>query len=551
MFTIQAKQTNKKQLVNLQSSVQKLEQENTKLKKKVDSTTAYHGHVVAVSFDGEKSHGGIGPIKKYFPDNHALALRAWQAIYESEVAPTIINKFTMWLIGSGLKLEAQPLKKILEAEGIKIEGTNFAETVEARFGLFAKSKRADHKGLQTLHQLEKAAYKNACTAGDVLVILRVVDGDVKVQLVDAEHIRTPLGVKLAEGNRIYQGVEVDAEGRHVAYHVAKVGGLYEFERIEAVGAQTGFTFAYLVYKNKQRIDDHRGLTILTTVLETMKKMERYKEATVGSAEERQKIVYQIVHGMSSSGEDPLENVTAKMFTQGNNEDIDDNPKDVNGVQLDDNVTATTEKTTFNMPIDSEMKTLESKNELTFKEFYMTLFDIICAAIGIPPNVALSRYDDNFSASRAAIKDWENTLMVERDDFSTQFWQPIYQLWLTLQVINNKVQAPGYLKAIMQKDAYVVEAYQNARYVGAPVPHIDPVKEVEAERRKLGKHAENIPLTTLEMATENLGGGDYKINTETFAKELEQAKAAGLELVAKELMKNKPDDGKPQPKEKDK
>ncbi len=40
------------------------------------------------------------------------------------------------------------------------------------------------------------------------------------------------------------------------------------------------------------------------------------------------------------------------------------------------------------------------------------------------------------------------------------------------ILNNKIDAPGYIKARMNNDMYVVEAYRNARFIGMPVPHID-------------------------------------------------------------------------------
>ena len=89
-------------------------------------------------------------------------------------------------------------------------------------------------------------------------------------------------------------------------------------------------------------------------------------------------------------------------------------------------------------------------------------------------------------------------------------------------MKNKVQAPGYLVARARKDLMIIESYQCARFVGANVPHIDPVKEVEAERMKLGPGLAHAPLTTLEASTEALNGGDYDTNVEQAKTELELA-----------------------------
>ncbi len=142
---------------------------------------------------------------------------------------------------------------------------------------------------------------------------------------------------------------------------------------------------------------------------------------------------------------------------------------------------------------------------------------------------MSKYDSNFSASRAALKDWENTLNVKRKEFAFAFMQPIYNFFLEIEILNNRISAPGYLLARLIGDMYILEAYRNARFIGMPVPHIDPLKEVKAEREKLGARGADFPLTTVEAATENLGGGESRSNMEQFSEELVTAKE--LDILA--------------------
>jgi capsid protein len=156
-------------------------------------------------------------------------------------------------------------------------------------------------------------------------------------------------------------------------------------------------------------------------------------------------------------------------------------------------------------------------------------DALCAAIQIPPEVAKSKYDSNFSASRAALKDWEHTLYVKRDEFSFSYYQPVYNLWLHIEIFKNKVQATGYLKAFLEKNRMVLDSIRTATWIGANVPHIDPVKEVTAERLKLGSTGDAIPLTTVEDATTALSGGDSDSNMRQYAKELEESKKLKIKV----------------------
>ena len=496
-------------------------------------SNAYHGsgtynHIFTVSYDGEKNVGEMGPIKNYQPDHFALRFRSWQAFIESEIAQTVLKKFTKWVIGSGLKVQAEPVKKVLESEGISINTEEFNEAVEARFSVFAKSKNCDYSGMRNLHSLANRAFLHSKVGGDILIILRYIDGQVKVQLVDGAHLTSPvIGSNYYKdanelGNKIYHGVEISKTGEHVAFFVKK--GMFDVERIPAKSKDTGIKTAFLIYGFEYRMDNHRGLPLLSAVLETLKKLERYKEATLGSAEERQKIVYYIVHGLGSTGETHLSKQIVHSF---NADRVDDTAIDAAGKAAADTFAATTNKQAINMPKDSDLKSLDSKNELYFKDFYQVLGNLICASVNMPPDVAFSKYDSNFSASRAALKDWEHTLTVERVEFSSNFYQNVYDFWLHIQILLNKIQAPGYLKAWADGNTVVLDAYRNTRFVGASVPHIDPKKEVDAERAKLGAMGATIPLTTVEAATEALNGGDSDQNLQQFSQEMKEAKKLGV------------------------
>jgi len=494
----------------------------------------YVGRIYSVRFDGEKNLGEGGPILDYGIDHYRLAARSWQAYLDDTVAQTIINRFTIWVMDKGLKLQSNPLKVALESEGITIDSEKFNEITEARFTVWAKSKHSTLSKNRSMNKLAIQAFKHAKIGGDCLVVLRY-DKGVKVQIIDTAHLNSPIGYQVEAGRKVIDGVEIDIfTGEHVAYHVRKKDRI-STQRIPAYSS-TGFKTAFLIYGSEYRMDNQRGVPVIATSLERIKKLDRYSEATLGSAEERQKIAYSIEHQIGGTGESPLTQSLAKAYDLESN-DGSELPVDYIGRQLANDVSASTNKQTFNMPIGATMKSLESKNELYFKDFWESNSNIICAAVGIPPNVAFSLYNDSFSASRAATKDWEHTIEVERDSFIEQFYAPIYQFWLFFEVLNGKINAPGYLNAWKEENWFSLEAYSNARFTGPLFPHIDPLKEVKAEREKLGTLAAHIPLTTVEAATEFLMSGDSDSNAYQFAEELKQAKELGLEAVEKMVPEN--------------
>lgn len=483
-----------------------------------------------VPFDGEKNLGEAGPIKNYVLDHQALSMRSWQSYLESELTPTVIDRFITWSIGSGLKLQASPVLPVLNAAGIDFDNEEFNKNVEARWKIFSETKMGDYTERTSLNDLQKVIKKNILLGGDMLVVMRYIDDCPKVQLIDGYHVFSSRTLT-ENGNRIVNGIELDDRNRHVAYYVRTlVPGTFttKEERIPAYGDKSGMRMAFMVYGRLHRVDNHRGIPKMTVNLETLKKLERYKEATVGSAEERQKIVYQIVHQNFSTGESPLVQQMAKAYNFTG--DVDgDLPVDIDGQNLANTVAATTNKQTYNMTPGAELKSLDSKNELYFKDFYETNINLVCASLNIPPNIAMSMYNNSFSASRAALKDWENTLYVDRDDFYPQALSPIYKFWFHTEVLKGRIDAPGYLNAFLNKDEVILEAYYFAKFCGTNVPHIDPLKEVNAERAKLGPTGANIPLTTVEHATRALNGGDSTENMNQYSKELERSISLGIEM----------------------
>jgi len=465
-------------------------------------------------YDGEKEPGDIGVIKDYYVSHYALAYRSWQAYLDSDVAQLILSKFLKWVVGSGLRLNADPDEIVLASEGITaLNEDEFSNLTESRFKVYSNANFSSHSGEESLQTLAFEAYKAAIIGGDVLVVNRVENKNITTQLIDGKYIITPSDGQAEEaekrGNRVVDGVEIDKNGKHVAYFVETED--LKYKRIKSF--VNGQRFAYLVYGRRYKTNDLRGIPLIQAVLDTIAKLDRYKEATVGSAEERQKIAYSIEHDVDGQGQNPLLSQLKKVPVASV---TDEGQLDI----AQKYIANTMQKQAINLPAGAKLNLLESRNELYFESFMTINMRFLCATVEIPMEVALSWFDSNYSASRAALKDWEHTLSVEREKFSRQFYQNIYSNWLNVEVLLNRINAPGYVKAFNERNEMAINAYQTATFIGANIPHIDPMKEVQAERLKLG--SQTIPLTTAQAATEALNGGDFKANVNQYRREIEEA-----------------------------
>lgn len=480
--------------------------------------------VRTVMFNGEKTPFELGDVLNVLPDYNSLRLRSHEADLKSDVVKIITNKFFKWIIGSGLKMQSEPVVEVLRSEAIASgDLKNFKEGVESRFNLWARSKRTDYKEEDNLHVQANNLLKTTFLGGDALVVLRVENGDLNVQVIDGQQVQTPLlndnyhKEAKERGNVIRHGIEKDKRGRKVAFFVKveKEGSLLgDFERIPVRGEKTGRKMAWMVYFDKHRIDHDRGIGGLTAILEKIEKLDRYTEATVGSAEERAKIPYFFEHTRDSDGSNPMIDKLRKSMGSDSAATADSYSQ---GDTLAKNVAATMSKQVFNMPVGAKISMPSAGSvEIEYPEFWKAVFNSLAAAVDIPPEVALQMYNSNYSASRAAINGWQHLMNVFRQKFTDDFYRPIFELWLELEVLKSKVSAPGYLKAIQQKNWFALEAYSNCRFTGTNMPHIDPKKEIDAIRAMLGD--DKTPLINREQAAEKANCGDWNSNYEKFKEE---------------------------------
>ena len=482
--------------------------------------------IITQPFNGEKNAGELGAIKNYVPDFQSLSARSWQAYTESEIAQLVIHNYLLWTIGTGLKLKSEPAKSIIQNEGIKFDASQFINLTESRFNLFINSTRSTNTRVKTFNQLSYEAQKHAIISGDVLIVLdygreEEKNKSVSARMIDGYYVQSPLNsINPNNGNQIFSGVEINKYGEPVAYWI--ILDDMTFQRVDAY-TKTGTRQAFLVHGLEYRVDYYRGMPLLSAVLETMKKLDRYKEATVGSAEERAKITWFVEHAQYSTGEDPIQKlkVAAGRGADAGTEQITNTLLQ----QTASNIKYTTGKTTLNMPIGATLKAISSQNDLYFTDFYSTNFEILCATIGIPPEVALNKYTSSFSSSRGANKNWEHKILFERTRTSLELYQPFYNYWLEIEIYNSRITAPSYVQAKLTDNYMLIEAYQNARFVGKQMPFIDPLKEVLAARAKLGD--KTTPLATYEQVTEDLNGGDFDTNITQAALERDLALSLGF------------------------
>lgn len=466
-------------------------------------------------FDGEKTAGELGAVYDSYPDHLKLRLRAFDMNIKTDIVKIITGKFFKWVVGSGLKLQFEPNETVLEMSGIDEDYPTFKKQVEALFSVYANSKYSDYQNKDNFHEKGSQAFQASFLGGDTLCVVRIGDHGPNIQVIDGQQVETPTDDKdKAEGNVIKHGIEINKKGEHVAFWVCidDIENLgISHQRYEAYN-ENGNLMAWMIYGDKARMDHHRGIPVITSILEKVAKLDRFVEASVTKAEQTANVVYAFEHATNSTGENIL---TTSLSSKKGRGETDESIFEKNG-RTAHALKQSVSGVVMNLTPDSKLVNLESKSEMSFDVFFRAVFVALCASVDIPEEVALQKYEQNYSSSRAAINGWEHIVEIYRKRFSDKFYDPFFRVFLEYQILKGKIKSNGFLVAKKNDDAIALEAYYASRFSGKKMPHIDPLKEAKAIRELLGDS--RAPLISHEQATESMGSGDWAENYKKYQEE---------------------------------
>jgi lambda family phage portal protein len=430
--------------------------------------------------DGEKYPGGFGYTELLTADYWTLRTRSTQLFKTNLYARGLVRRLVTNIINTGLSLEATPEGAILGVD--EDELAEWAELVENRFHLWESTPAlCDYCGGKGFGALQAQAKLTALISGDVLCVL-LQDPSTRlprIRLVDGQRVQTPFGSNvppLAPGHEVKHGVEVDADGRHVAYWLVSPSstGQPKIERLAAVGA-SGRRQAWLVYGTELLLDEVRGEPLLSIILQSLREIDRYRDAV------QRKAVINAILAMFIKKEQ--NNVGSRPMTMG---------AVVRGKDAVPGPTSGTRRT-FNFSemipgaVLDELSPGEEPHGFTpngtdekFGDFEDAIISAIAWVHEIPPEILKLSFSSNYSASQAAINEFKMFLNVAREWWGGMFCQPIYIDWLISEVLAGRVVAPQLLDAWRDPALFDrLAAWVSADWSGAIKPSVDMNKQATA------------------------------------------------------------------------
>lgn len=487
-------------------------------------------YVRDTTWDGSKFAGGFGPTDLITTDYWTLRQRSAQLFKQVPYARGLIRRLLVNEINTGLHLECTPQEKVLGRAEDSL--ADWSEDVENRFALWGGDGwLCDHAEQMTWGALQAQARLEALVSGDVLVVLRQhqVTGLPRVQLISGSAVQTPYGRhSLRGGNRICHGVELDAQGRQVAYWIVQLDGT--FKRLPAYGEKSGRRLAWLLYGSEKRLDEVRGEPLLSIVLQSLREIDRYRDSI-----QRKALILSMLAAFIKKSEDKMG--TAPITGGAVRRDL--------SVMQDSGGKARNFKTADLMPglVIEELQQGEEPVAFQsngtyekFGEFEAAILQAVAWSNNVPPEIYQLSFRNNYSASQAAINEFKMVLNMTRTTFGECFCAPIYQEWLISTALTGKVQAPELLESWRDPKAYdVFAAWVSSDWAGQIKPAVDLSKLVDGYVTM----AENGAITRDRMSRE-LTGTKFSHNIKKLLREnLQIAEAMKPLIELQALAKPKP------------
>lgn len=425
--------------------------------------------VVFNSFDGEKYPGGMGPINIWLNDYWGMRQRSEQLFKENLYAKGLIRRLITNEINTGLFPESNPDSRILNTDSDQL--TDWTEMVEARFDMWANSPTTcDYYNESTFGQLQQTARREALICGDVLVVLSQSQRTKmpQVRLIGGSRVRTPLLESPREGHTIRHGVELDTLGRVVAYWIAQDD--FTYKRLPAYGERSGRRIAWLVYGTERRLDELRGEPLLSVVLQSLKEIDRYRDAVQRKAVINSILAMFIKKTADKPSALPLtggavrKDQVAAGTLQGQNRNFNI-ANALPGMVIE-------ELQTGEEPVGFHSQGVD----LSFPDFEAAIVHAIAWANEVPPEILTLAFKNNYSASQAAINEFKQYLNKVWIDFGQAFCTPIYCEWLVSEALLGKVTATGFLEAWGDPTKYdIFGAWSRVIWYGSIKPTTDMLK----------------------------------------------------------------------------
>lgn len=436
---------------------------------------------------------GLGSPRRdlNYGERSMLVARSRDAMRNHLLARAAIMRIRTNVVGTGLVCRAQV---DFEALGItEDEAERLNADLDRIWSLYADDPReCDAEASLNHYQLQALVLVSALVGGDVLVATPDEEREgcifsTRLQLIETDRVCNPAGA--LDSDRMVEGIEFDALGAPVAYHVCsgypnELGRQPRlWTRLLAFGPNTGRRRVLHVMADKERPMQKRGAPYLAAVLEPLQKLERYSSAELMAAV----ISAMFTVFLKKNADFQTGNLSMSALASGDDQGQSGGAE--SAVELGEGAVvdlAPGEEPVIANPV---------RPSAQFDPFFMAVAKEIGAALEIPLEELLLYYSSSYSAARAAMLQAWRFYLLRRWWLSCDFCQPSRELIIDEAVARGLIRLPGYADPAKRR------AYCRALWIGPARGAIDELKEAKAARERIDIGVSNETIETAAMTGE--------------------------------------------------
>ena len=396
--------------------------------------------------------GNPGAVAAMLATHTDLRIKSRDLVRRNAWAQAALDAFVANAVGTGIKPQS-----LSDDEGFKAN-------VQALWRDWTEE--ADAAELTDFYGLQALACRSMLEGGECLIRLRPrrpEDGlavPLQIQLLESEHLPIHLNTDLPSGNVVRSGIEFDALGRRVAYHLyrshpedgrlAPMSGQGGMETVRVDAREVIHLYRVL------RPGQIRGEPWLSRALVKLNELDQYDDAEL------------------------VRKKTAAMFagfvTRQNPEDnlMGEGAANSEGIAL-----AGLEPGTLQILEPGEDIKFSDPADVggSYSEFLRTQFRAVAAAIGITYEQLTGDLTGvNYSSIRAGLLEFRRRCeMVQHSVLVHQMCRPVWAAWMKQAVLAGALDAPGFVRGGPARR----RQYLAVKWIPQGWQWVDPEKEYKA------------------------------------------------------------------------
>lgn len=433
------------------------------------------------------------------------------------------------IVGAVYLLNAKPMTKILWGKEDEVWEREFQEEVETKFTLLAESPKCwlDAKRTKTLTDMVRLAVGVDMAGGEVLMTSEWMPDDGRPyrtagQMVDTARLCDPMSGRMwLDRKKMRGGVEVDARGAPVAYHI-RMGhpgdyfdsGSYLWRRVMAYKPWGRPNVLHQF--EELRAEQSRGIASMVSALQDIKMLKGFRKTEI------QQAVTASSYGTSIESELPTEAV----FRALGGNDTAENPA---MAWIQEYLSAISEYSggANNLVIDGQkIPVLMPGTKLNLQNtgvsspdaasFEQRRLRYIAAALGVSYEQLSKDYSQtSYASGRLSRGDTQLGQASRKKRVADRTANFLYSNWLEEAVNNNDLECLKRRNVPKFYEGLNAEAYVNCEWIGAGATLIEALKETQAYVLQLKNG-----LNTKERVMARLHGSDWRQDSRQIAREMQ-------------------------------